>query len=660
MSSSNEQICLDEDWIQKFGDREIEFVDEAQKSEVDETEKSIKRFPLSVLQRKGLALINLRIGVVKTGFGGKTIIDFEKDPAFSNGEELPANSFSPGDVVSIRQDFQSSKKKRLNETDILVEGVVTRVHERHISVALKSEEDIPSSVTRLSVVKLVNHVTYERMRHTMLEFKRSIPEYRNSLFYTLIGRKKADVSIDQKLIGDIKYFNKELNASQKEAVKFSIAVKELSLIHGPPGTGKTHTLVEIIQQLVLRNKRILVCGASNLAVDNIVDRLSSSGIPMVRLGHPARLLPSILDHSLDVLSRTGDNGDVIRGISEDIDVCLSKITKTKNGRERREIYKNIRELRKDYRKYEAKTVANIVSASKVVFCTLHGAGSRQLKGQRFDAVIIDEASQALEPQCWIPLLGMNKVILAGDHMQLLPNVQSKRPYISMFERLVKSQGDLVKCFLNIQYRMHELISKFPSDTFYDSKLVPAEEVKKRLLMDLENVEETELTDSPIYFYDTLGNYQEDDRSEDMQNFYQDSKSNHWEAQIVSYHISGLLEAGLEAKDIAVVTPYNAQVALIRQLLKEKGIEVEMGSVDKVQGREKEAIVFSLVRSNDVREVGFLAEKRRLNVAITRPKRHLCVIGDSNTVKWASEFFHQWVDFLEENAIVMDIDATMFE
>ncbi|EPX73651.1 DNA polymerase alpha-associated DNA helicase A [Schizosaccharomyces octosporus yFS286] len=656
----------EETWIEDYSDKELQFIEKIQKVEIEEAEALLQKYPLPTLQKNGIALINLALSSIRTGFGGKTIIELERDPAFSNSDILPANSFSPGDVVRLNQgggksDTRASKSvDKSKRTDSSSEGVITRVQEKSISVALNSEEDVPSLAEGLSIVKLANRTTYERMKDTMIEWKKNLPEYRMPLFYTLTGKRKADTFLDEDMISELKFFNNGLNDSQKEAVRFSLGVRELALIHGPPGTGKTHTLIEVIRQLVNKGKRVLVCGASNLSVDNIVDRISIYGIPMVRLGHPARLLPSVLNHSLDFLSRSGNFGEVINGISEDIEAELNKIRKTKSGKEKREIFKHVRELRKDYRRYESQNVSECLKASDIVFCTLHGAGSRQLRNEKFDVVIIDEASQALEPQCWIALLGAKKAILAGDHMQLSPNLQIKQPYCSMFERLLKIQGDKVKCFLNVQYRMHELINKFPSNTFYDGKLTSAPSVAKRLLMHLPYVEETELTDAPIYFYDTDGNYHEDDDKDMGSALYQDSKSNKWEAQIVCHHVLELMNAGLKEEDMAIVTPYNAQVALIRSMLKLRGIEVEMGSVDRVQGREKEAIIFSLVRSNDVREVGFLSEKKRLNVAITRPKRHLCVVGDGNTVKWASELFQRWMNFLEEEAVVMGVEPSIFE
>lgn len=456
-------------------------------------------------------------------------------------------------------------------------------------------------------------------------------------------------SADLDSLGTVEFFDPTLNDSQKEAIRFALASKEIALIHGPPGTGKTHTLIELIRQMVQRNLRVLVCGPSNISVDNIVERLALHKIPIVRIGHPARLLPSVLDHSLEVLTQTSEAAAIVKDVRKEIEDKQASIRKTRNGRERRAIYGDLKELRKEYRERESKCVENLVRGSKVTLATLHGAGGYQLKNQKFDVVIIDEASQALEAQCWVPLLSASKVVLAGDHLQLPPTVKSsieksatksktKRtadsekvddadsevktlPGISLektlFDRLLSLHGPGIKRMLTIQYRMHDKIMRFPSDELYESKLVAADSVKSRLLKDLPyEVEETDDTREPLVFWDTQGGdfpeKTEDTELGKKEALLGESKSNEMEAAVVSRHVGNLIQAGVKGEDIAVVTPYNGQLAVLSQILKEKYPGIELGSVDGFQGREKEAIVVSLVRSNPEHEVGFLGEKRRLN------------------------------------------------
>ena len=342
----------------------------------------------------------------------------------------------------------------------------------------------------------------------------------------------------------------------------------------------------------------------------------------------------------------------------------NSIRKTKSGKERRVVYGEIKELRKEFREREGRCVDGLVGGSKVVLATLHGSGGHQTKAQEFDVLVIDEASQAMEPQCWVPIVmagGLNgsvvrKVVLAGDHLQLPPTVKgSEGKEVSkedekkrvksleeelgklslegeeikkakkcsleetMFDRLLDMYGDEVKRLLNVQYRMHETIMRFPSDELYDGKLVAAEAVKGRLLKDLEyEVEDTEDTREPLVFIDTQGgDFPEKlddtgDKDTKKSILLGDSKSNEMEAAVVKMHVKSLIDAGVKDEDIAVVTPYNAQLSILSSMLRETYPGLELGSVDGFQGREKEAVIVSLVRSNAEKEVGFLSEKRRLN------------------------------------------------
>jgi DNA polymerase alpha-associated DNA helicase A len=425
--------------------------------------------------------------------------------------------------------------------------------------------------------------------------------------------------------------------------------------------------------MLKRGSRVLVCGPSNISVDNIVERLAPHRIPIIRLGHPARLLPSVLNHSLDVLTHTSEAAEIVKAVRREMDSKQASIKKSRNGREKRAIYLEIKELRKEFRQREDKCVKTLVGGSKVVLATLHGAGGHMVRHEQFDVVLIDEASQALEAQCWVPLLTAKKVVLAGDHLQLPPTIKSlnSKPNMkskekedlhgvmletTLFDRLLSLHGSSIKRMLTTQYRMHEKIMRFPSDELYESKLVAGEIVKARLLKDLPyDVENTEDTREPLVFIDTQGGdfleKAEDNAAEktSKSSILGDSKSNEMEAALVQLHVGSLIAAGVHAEDIAVVTPYNAQLAILSQLLKEKYAGIELGSVDGFQGREKEAVIVSLVRSNPEHEVGFLGEKRRLNVAMTRPKRHLCVIGDSETVGKGSTFLKRWMAHLEEHA-----------
>ncbi|KAG9575342.1 DNA helicase, partial [Aureobasidium melanogenum] len=661
--------------IPSFADKQLKLLAAELSAELEETALLTATHAPSTLARAGLAVLNLSVSAQRTGLGGKSLIELSLDPAIAGTEtQLPEHGLRVGDIVGVSEQPKGAEKKkeRQDMEKKQIQGVVVKVLREIIVVALdKDEVDIPGG--KLWLVKLANDVTYKRMNQTMTKLLKMPESEHSTLMRVLFGQSSAVSVQPRDMAEELEWLDPSLNDSQKEAIKFALASPEVALIHGPPGTGKTHTLIELIRQCLKKGLRLLVCGPSNISVDNIVERLSPHKVPMVRLGHPARLLPGVLNHSLDILTRTSDAAALVKDIRNEMDAKQASIRKTRNGRERKAIYGEIKELRKDYRQREAACVSSLVRESKVVLATLHGAGGFHLKSQEFDIVIVDEASQALEAQCWVPLLssGASKLILAGDHLQLPPTIKSSNSKstnqnpktwqggvnleTTLFDRMLDLYGDDIKRMLTIQYRMHEKINAFPSAALYESKLMAAESVKARLLKDLPyDVEETEDTTEPVVFWDTQGGEfhektDDDDEPKSRSSLLGESKSNELEAAIVKKHVQNLVDAGVKAEDIAVVTPYNGQLAVLSQLLKERFVGIELGSIDGFQGREKEAVVVSLVRSNAEHEVGFLAEKRRLNVAMTRPKRHLCVVGDSETVGRGSKFLKSWMEFLEENA-----------
>lgn len=311
---------------------------------------------------------------------------------------------------------------------------------------------------------------------------------------------------------------------------------------------------------------ILVAGPSNISVDNLCERLAPLGIPLVRLGHPARLLPSILSHSLDALTRSSDQGSLLRDARNDIDKTLAKISKTRSGRERKEIYTEVKLLRKEVRIREKKCIDEVIRTAKVHLATLHGAGGKELFGRTWDVVIIDEASQALEAQSWIPLGNAKKVILAGDHLQLPPTVKSAgmgkiSPLeTTLFDRMIEMYGETNMRMLTVQYRMNTEINEFPSKTLYGGKLTAAPSVADRRLCELPGVEETENTSQAVVFVDTQGGeYPESTPEGDESPLLGESKRNEGEGEIVKEMVNDLIAAGVAPSTIAVITPYNAQV-----------------------------------------------------------------------------------------------------
>jgi predicted DNA helicase len=298
----------------------------------------------------------------------------------------------------------------------------------------------------------------------------------------------------------------------------------------------------------------------------------------------------------------------------------------------------------DAERIERQAVAQILDHAEVLCVTLTGLDSDILGGRQFDLAVIDEACQSTEPACWIPLLRAGRVILAGDHFQLPPTVVHREAgregfSVSLLERLIELYGATrLARRLEVQYRMHQAIMAFSSAEFYDDVLVADPSVAAHVLADLPDVVRSPLTETPLEFIDTAGASYDEQPEPDGE-----SRLNPQEAEVVERKVTALLEAGVSARDIAVISPYAAQVRSLRQRL--AALEVEVDTVDGFQGREKEAVIISLVRSNPSGEIGFLADVRRMNVALTRARRKLIVIGDSATIA-GHEFYQRLLEYFE--------------
>ncbi|CAN1348917.1 DNA-binding protein SMUBP-2 [Linum perenne] len=354
---------------------------------------------------------------------------------------------------------------------------------------------------------------------------------------------------------------------------------------------------------------------------------------------------SNLDHS-QVLR--GDNSSLANDIRKEMKALNGKLLKTKDKSTRREIQKELRMLTKEERKRQQLAVRDVIKTADVVLTTLTGSSTRKLDTTSFDLVIIDEAAQALEIACWMPLLKGSRCILVGDHLQLPPTIQSveaekKGLGRTLFERLADLYGGEVTSMLTVQYRMHELIMNWSSKELYDSKIKAHPSVAAHALCDLEGVNKSSSTEPTLLLVDIAGCDMEEKKDEE------DSTLNEGEAKVAIAHAKRLVLSGVQASDIGIITPYAAQVILLKILRgsEDKLKEVEISTVDGFQGREKEAIIISMVRSNSKNEVGFLSDRRRMNVAVTRARRQCCLVCDSETVS-SDGFLKRLVEYFEEH------------
>jgi superfamily I DNA and/or RNA helicase len=438
-----------------------------------------------------------------------------------------------------------------------------------------------------------------------------------------------------------------LNESQREAVRFALSARDVAVIHGPPGTGKTTTVVELIRQAVRRGDKALVCAPSNLAVDNLLERLLTAGEQAVRLGHPARVLPQLREHTLDLMVENHSDVKLARKFAKEAFALFRQAKKWTRARPepgaRRDMRQEGRSLLADTRRLETQAVESILNAAPILCATTTGLDNDIIGRRAFDLLVIDEACQATEPGCWIPLLRASRVVLAGDHYQLPPTVLSREAArqgfgVSLLERLVEMHGERVTRRLDVQYRMHEAIMGFSSHEFYDGELIADATVAGHRLCDLPGVRAEPFTEQPVQFIDTAGAGYDEEIEPDGE-----SRLNPQEAVLVARKVHALLQTGVSASDVAVIAPYAAQVRRLRELLPVAGLEID--SVDGFQGREKEVVVLSLVRSNREDEIGFLADVRRLNVALTRARRKLLVIGDSATLS-ILPFYRRLFEYFE--------------
>lgn len=580
-------------------------------------------------------MANLKCTDAQTGLMGKTLLEFQPN----KGDVLPPHKFGTHDVVALKPNKADAGSAALGQ------GVVYRLKDSSITVAF---DDIPEDGLNspLRLEKLANEVTYRRMKDALVQLSKGIQTGPSAnLIPVLFGENPPMSSKD---VAKFSPFNKNLDESQKDAISKALRSRDVFLLHGPPGTGKTTTIIEIILQEVKRGSKILACAASNIAVDNIVERLSRYRTKLVRLGHPARLLPQVLDSALDAQVLRADNSSLAGDIRKEMKVLNSKLLKAKDKNTKRDIRKELRTLAKEERKRQQLAVADVIKNADVVLSTLTGASSKKLDGITFDLVIIDEAAQALEMACWIALLKGPRCVLAGDHLQLPPTIQSaeaekKGMGKTLFERLTEAYGDQITSMLTIQYRMHELIMNWSSKELYNNKIKAHSSVADHMLYDIEEVKRSSSTEPTIILIDTTGCDMEEVKDEE------ESTMNEGEAAVSIAHAKLLVESGVRASDIGIITPYAAQVTCLKMMRNKdtKLKDLEISTVDGFQGREKEAIIISMVRSNSKKEVGFLSDHRRMNVAVTRARRQCCLVCDVETVS-NDKFLKRLVEYFEEN------------
>ena len=595
--------------------------------ELDATDERLRNWSRTKLAAHGLALFDLRARPDGWLFGQR-IVKLELD----GRGDLGQHRFRQGDIVMLSRGDPIGEKP--------IEAIVSDRSRNRIRIVLP---ELPSGIRSgyWRIDRAANKVAFDRMRdalNSIFEEEGGAPL--RDLLLGLVHDPVGTAGLGPELGGANRRPASRpegLNESQKVACEAAIS-QRLTLIQGPPGTGKTHTAVRILQSWSSQNVgTILAVADSNVAVDNLLEGLLGLGVSAVRLGQPVKVRESLREATVDAQM---ESHPLRRDLEEHLELNekLARRIPGMKGKEKGLAHRDLNRGWKEVRRIERQMRDDILDRAQVLCCTCIGVGHQLLDGRKFTRVLLDEATQATEPASLVPLVrGARQIVLVGDPRQLPPTVISRRAENgglrrSLFERLV-AMG-IEPMLLDTQYRMHPAISDFPNRTFYEGRLVDGITAADRpnpagLLWNDWEV--------PMAFLPVNG--------DELLSPDGASKENPAEAGWVAKILENLLQAGdLEETDIGIITPYAGQVRAIRDALPERNDSVEVHTVDGYQGREKEVIIFSCVRSNSDGIVGFLSDARRLNVALTRAKRGLIVIGDPDTLRndetWAS-----WLDYI---------------
>lgn len=438
-----------------------------------------------------------------------------------------------------------------------------------------------------------------------------------------------------------------LNATQQHAVNEVLRAKDVAIVHGPPGTGKTTTLVEAINETLARESQVLVCAQSNMAVDWISEQLVDRGINVLRIGNPTRVNDKMLGFTYERRFEAHPDYSQLWAIRKAIrELRMQRKGRTENWHQKMD------RLRSRATELEISINADLFGQARVIASTLVGASNKILDGQHYSTLFIDEAAQALEPACWIAIRRANRVILAGDHCQLPPTVKSIAALKAglgktLMERIVDSKPEVVT-LLDTQYRMNEEIMRFSSSWFYDGKVKAAQITAHRGILDY---------DTPIEWVDDVANDDETVGETFVGETF--GRINKVEARQVMELLQAYFEKiGKqrildESIDVGIISPYRAQVQYLRHLIKKETFFkpfrhlLSVNTVDGFQGQERDIIIVSLVRSNNDGQIGFLRDLRRMNVAMTRARSKLIIIGDHETLAH-HEFYKKLYEYIKKH------------
>ena len=619
----------------------LELIKLERQADLDFYRQKVLLRSLNQRTKEGTTWYPVRLKRDYIGTGERLIVEIDRTTHLDQ-----PHAFQSGKSVSFYSNA-SGKPERDH-----VNGVINYVRDNTMVITLNADE-LPDWLndSLLGVDVMFDEMSYREMEYTLKEVMKADDNRVAELREILLGREKAGMEIKP---GADQQVTSRLNLSQVEALKKIIAARDVGFIHGPPGTGKTTTLVHAITHIIKDERQVLVCAPSNAAVDLLADKLSEQGLDVLRIGHPARVTEQSLSKTLDARIAEHPSYKELRVLRKKMEQVKSAALKYKRDfgyherQQRKSLMQESKALKADADLLEFYITTDLLNTTQVICSTLVGSSHPVLRGKKFQTAFIDEAAQALEPACWIPVLRAQRVIFAGDHQQLPPTIKSNEAArmglaITLFEKGIERQPEM-SAMLKVQYRMHQAIMKFSSAYFYKDELIAHESVKDELLASNE---------SPVEFIDTAGcGFTELQDPETL------SRSNYEEGRLLISQVETLVEKiGADAwldKNITmgIITPYRAQVDYLHKLAEGSAILeplnrlITINTVDAFQGQERDVIAISFVRSNDKSEVGFLGDIRRTNVAMTRAKKKLIMIGDSATLA-SHPFYIELLEYVQK-------------
>ncbi|CAA0823277.1 P-loop containing nucleoside triphosphate hydrolases superfamily protein [Striga hermonthica] len=597
-------------------------------------------------------ICNLNAISTSTGLGGMHLVLFRVE----GKHRLPPTNLSPGDMVCVR----ICDSRGAGATSCM-QGFVNNLGDDgcSITVALESRRG-DSTFSKLfgkniridRIQGLADALTYERNCEALMMLQKKGLQKNNpsiAVVTTIFGDSEDILWFEDNNMVD--WTESQLNGltdtkfydlSQQRAIALGLNKKRpVLVIEGPPGTGKTGVLKQLISTAVKQGERVLVTAPTNAAVDNMVEKLSDINANIVRVGNPARISPAVASKSLAEIVKNSLSDFRLEferkksDLRKDLSLCLRDDSLASGIRQL------LKQLGKTMKKKEREVVRDTLSSAHVVLATNIGAADPLIRWLKpFDLVVIDEAGQAIEPSCWIPILLGKRCVLGGDQCQLAPVILSRNALegglaVSLMERVSDLHQGVLATKLTTQYRMNDAIASWASKEMYNGLLESSASVTSHLLSDSPWIRSTWITQCPLLLLDTRMPYgslsigcEEQLDPAGTGSFY-----NEGEADIVVQHVFALIYAGVRPATIVVQSPYVAQVQLLRDRLEESPLSmgVEVATIDSFQGCEADAVIISMVRSNNLGAVGFLGDSRRMNVAITRARKHVAIVCDSSTI-----------------------------